>query len=541
MRTARAAASLGLIALLATCGGSAGAATRGTGLAERPTSEIRAMIEAVSPGATVAVPAARYVGTLVVDRSVTLAAEPGTVLDGGGAGSVVEIVASGVTLRGFRIEGSGAGPIGEPSGVLVEAARDVRLEDLTIVGTYLGITVRGTRGVLVRDVLIRGRAEAAIEGEEHAVSDQPGEEVSPEGTPSMVMGTSGSGEHEGHGMTGPGEHEGHGTTQAPEPGSGGGWEGPSPLPSGNGGLRGDGIWLWNAQDAVVRDSRIQGTRDGIYLSYGERVLLEGNVISDARYAIHDMYARDVTIRRNVLRDNLSGCVLMYGGPVLVEGNAIVESGSPSTGFGVLVKDAGDVLVRSNVILDDRVAVHVDDAGRTGGAPARFERNLIAANHVGVVLYPSAQPTFTGNAFVENAAQVVLGGSGVARASWSVDGIGNHWSDYQGFDVDGDGIGDVPYAQSGRVAGLVARSPVLLALASGPALRLVEAVEERWVPSEPIVLDPAPLLHAVRPRVPPFSTGNAGSGALFLGGLLMAGAGGAGLVLARRGKGGAWGA
>lgn len=493
MRATRVAASTGLVALLTACSGSPGAPTQGFELAERPASDIQAMIEAAAPGSTVRVPVARYVGAVVIDRPVTLEAEPGAVLDGDGEGSVVEVVASGVTLRGFRIQGSGTGPIGEPSGVLVEAARNVRLEGLVIEQTYLGITVRETRGVLIEDVRIRGRAQATIVGEEHAVAN-------------------GEGDHEDHGA------------HAAATGAG--------LP------RGDGIWLWNTQDAVVRTSRIEATRDGIYLSYGERIVLEDNVISDARYAIHDMYARDLAITGNVLRGNLSGCVLMYGGPVRVLGNAVVDSGSPSTGFGVLVKDAGDVLVRGNVILDDRVAVHVDDAGRTGGAPARFERNLIAANHVGVVLYPSARPTFTGNAFVENAAQVVLGGSGVAGASWSVDGIGNHWSDYQGFDADGDGIGDVPYAQSGRLAGLVARSPVLLALASGPALRLVEAVEERWVPSEPLVLDPAPLLHAVRPDVPRFTPREAGSGTLVWAGLLMAGVGGAGLALARRGRGGA---
>ena len=60
---------------------------------------------------------------------------------------------------------------------------------------------------------------------------------------------------------------------------------------------------------------------------------------------------------------------MYGGPVLVVDNTIMESGSPSTGFGVLVKDAGGVTVQSNVMADNRVGVQIDDAGRTGGEPS----------------------------------------------------------------------------------------------------------------------------------------------------------------------------
>jgi nitrous oxidase accessory protein len=528
MTAGRALAPLALAALLVGCARTGAPAPAARDLPERPASDLQAMIEAATPGATVRVPAARYVGAVVVDRPLSLEAEPGAVLDGGGRGSVVTVLASSVSLRGFRIRGSGPGPVGEPSGVLVEAARDVRLEDLSISGTYLGITVRGTHGVLIRGVRILGRAGAGIVGEEHAVSAD-GTEAAGAG-PSMGAGPSEAPSHGGHGEpSGEPSHGGHG-----EPA-------PPPSPGEDAGPRGDGIWLWNAVDAVVEGSRIRGTRDGIYLSYGEGIRLEGNVISDARYGIHDMYARDLTIRRNVLRGNLSGCVLMYGGPVVVEGNAIVESGSPSTGFGVLVKDAGDVLVRGNAIVDDRVAVHVDDAGRTGGEPARIEGNLIAANQVAVVLYPSSQPTFTGNAFVENATQVVLGGTGRARAAWSEDGVGNHWSDYQGFDADGDGVGDVPYVQGGGVGELVARAPVLLALASGPALRLAEAVEERWVPREPIVVDPAPLMRAVRPRVPPFAAREAGSAALAAAGLLLAGGGGGGLALGRRARGGGPGA
>ena len=95
-----------------------------------------------------------------------------------------------------------------------------------------------------------------------------------------------------------------------------------------------------------------------------------------------MYTEDLTVRANLFEGNLSGLVLMYGGPVHVVGNTIIESGSPSTGFGVLVKDVGGVTVEGNVVADNRVGLHIDDAGRTGGDPTLVLGNTIAMNHIG---------------------------------------------------------------------------------------------------------------------------------------------------------------
>ena len=249
---------------------------------------------------------------------------------------------------------------------------------------------------------------------------------------------------------------------------------------------------------MVRDTTIEHARDGVYISYGQRATLEDNRILDSRYAIHDMYAEDLVARGNDLVGNLSGLVLMYGGPVTVSANTITESGSPSTGFGVLVKDVGSVTIEGNVIADNRVGVQSDDAGRTGGDPTMLRGNTIAMNAIGLMLRPSTDLQVTANGFIENSTQVTLGGEGVTQADFSPGGVGNHWSDYGGFDADGDGTGDLAYVRSGRMSELLAQEPLLLALSSGPAFRLLASVGERWAPGDPLVTDQAPRLGSSGP-------------------------------------------
>lgn len=434
-----------------------GGMTVGNGRTEMPASHLQAMIDAVPPGGVLSVSRAVFVGTIILDEPITLEGIGRPVIDGAGEASVVTISASDVTIRGFAIRGSGPGPIGSPSGVMIEDADRAHVEDVAISDSYIGITVRSSPDVVIDHLRISGRPVGPIEGENHALS-----------TPDEAGG----------------DHDGMRGTTTPIVGAAT--------------LRGDGIWLWNATSPVVRDTSIADVRDGIYVSYGTGALIERTTIERSRYAIHDMYGADLMVRGSTLRGNLSGCVLMYGGPVVITGNAILDNGSPSTGFGVLVKDAGDVTVAGNVIVDNRIGIQVDDAGRTGGESARVEANTLAMNQVGVVLYPSTDATFVHNAFVQNATQVILGGQGDTQVVWSSGGVGNYWSDYGGFDADADGIGDLAYRDSGNISRLLAREPLLIALASGPGFRLLSAVDDRWSSSEPLVVDRAPLIEPPRP-------------------------------------------
>ena len=353
---------------------------------------------------------------------------------------MITVTAPGTVIRGIAVAGSGPGPGGAPAGIRIEAD-DVRVEGVVIEQTYIGIAVLDADRIHLVDNVIRGRGEEGISGEGHAV-----------GSDESV-----------------------------------------------GGGRGDGISLWNVDGVLVRGNLIEYTRDGVYLSFGSGALIDSNTIRTSRYAVHSMFAAHLTLAENVMADNLSAAVLMYGGPAVVLRNTFVDNRSASTGFGLLLKDVADVEVVQNIVARNRTGIHID--GPAGGEhPISVTANTVAANQIGVTLYPSVAAVFYANSFADNVVQVLQQGrGGTGEVVWSARGHGNFWSTYNGFD-NGRGKGSTPHQEGSSVERLLVTSPVLMPLASSPALRLVRAVEEKWTLQRPVLTDPLPLIHPVSPTL-----------------------------------------
>jgi nitrous oxidase accessory protein len=471
------------------------------GLPHRTSAEIQARIDAASPGAVIAIETGMYHGDLLVDAGVTLVADGHVLIVGDGDGSVISVSGEGAVVRGLHVSNSGVGPVDGPAGIRVEAD-DVTIEGNLVEDTYMGIAVYGATGVRLLDNTIRGRADAAIEGEGHATSGSDAQ--------ATAMPPGATGEHDHSAMTG----------TAPTLGG-------RPL-------RGDGVTLWNAEDVVVRGNTIEHARDGIFMSFGANVLIDRNRVLDSRYALHNMFGLDLFVAENTFEDNLSGAVLMYGGPVLLLRNEISGSSSPSTGFGVLLKDVAGVDAVENVLMGNRIGFQIDGPAGDFENETVIHGNTVALNQYGVSLYPSAHATFYRNSFVENTVQVVAQGHGVAgKNAWVHEGIGNYWSDYRGYDLGGEGLGDVPHHEGGSVESLMVRAPVLQALASGPAFSLLSAVEDRWVEHESLVVDPLPLMEPHSPAVGDGVTAGAASAALAAAGLVAVALAGSAIVTLRR--------
>lgn len=401
-----------------------------------------------APGSTVTLPAGRYAGNFVVTVPLTLVGLPGAVLDGGGHGTVLTIDSADVTVRSLGITGSG-GQVDEGAGIKILGSR-VSIEDTTIEQSYSGISVQKASQVrLVGNRIV--------------------------GTGQVVVGAS-------HAMGG---HESHSETTSP--------------------AQGDGISLWNVESALIRSNRVESVRDGIYLNFAKDVLVDTNRVTDSRYGLHTMSSEALTIFGNDTSENLAGAVLMFTKGVEIARNQLTDSRSEGAGVGVVLKDVSEVRVIENVIARNRVGLQAEGTTQLGGE-ASFVRNRVASNRIGVTLMASADLLFGSNSFEDNLTQVWALEPGVERHnSWSYRGTGNRWSDYPGYDLAGDGLGDIPHVAGGDLQALLSAAPALEAYRLSPAYRLLEASQAWWSTRQPIVEDRHPLTSDLAPpAVPPRS-------------------------------------
>jgi len=259
------------------------------------------------------------------------------------------------------------------------------------------------------------------------------------------------------------------------------------------GLRGDGIRLWETSDSVVEDNTVADSRD-LVVWYSSRNLLRRNRVSGSRYAAHLMYSHGCTVEDNRSVGNVVGVFAMYVRGGVIRRNLLAGSAG-AAGMGIGLKDSGDVTVEDNRLLDDSVCLYLDNSPVQATDSNRIDGNLFRGCGRAVVFHGGGgRNHFGGNALVDNRVQVENEGGGDA-AAWS----GNWFDDYAGYDLDGDGRGDLPYELRSLRGDVVSRHPDLRFFEGAPALALAEAVG-RLVPlARPslVARDDRPLIRAPR--------------------------------------------
>lgn len=260
--------------------------------------------------------------------------------------------------------------------------------------------------------------------------------------------------------------------------------------------RGHAIYLFNASDCLIEGNVIRYGKDGLFLGFANRNLLRHNDVTGVRYGIHYMYANDNEFTNNRFRDNIAGAAIMFSRGIVLRENEMAYNRSGASGYGILLKDVDNVTIEGNYIHHNRLAITADGAP---GSPQGFvvvRRNFIGYNQVAVELFTTADITFTENAFVGNLEEVrTLGGDIARRNRWAVDGRGNYWDGYRGFDADGDGVGDIVYEYKDQFADLRDEAAVIQAYAFTAAHAAIQ-LASRWFPSlrpEVRLVDPAPLM------------------------------------------------
>ena len=253
------------------------------------------------------------------------------------------------------------------------------------------------------------------------------------------------------------------------------------------GRRGDGIYLLRSPENFVGRNRISGERDGIYFQYAPRGRAVDNEVSNSRYGLHDMFSDDARIVGNTFADSAVGANVMNSRRIFVARNRILRNrGVP--GVGLTLKDCDDSTVEGNQLAENARGLLLD-----GSTANRFENNTFDANDTAVTLFSSAERNaFTGNDFTENWSDVVLNGRD-SGTRWSIDGRGNHWSRYAGFDFEGDGVGESPHPVVGAFERVEGINPAVRLFLQSPAAIGLALAARLTVPTTADAVDEHPLV------------------------------------------------
>ena len=239
------------------------------------------------------------------------------------------------------------------------------------------------------------------------------------------------------------------------------------------GERGAGIHIWNSADNSIAGNTITDMRDGMYLQNADRSMIRGNRVFSVRYGLHYMYSNDNVFEDNTFENNVAGAAIMYSRNIQFRRNAFMHNRGFSS-FGTLFQDSQNCVSEQNLFVDNVVGIFMESL-----RDSRFERNLIASNDIAIQVFSSSERNdFFGNNFVANLSPISIVGR-TSNIRWDRDGIGNYWSDYKGYDLDGNGIGDVPFRIQNLFEHLEGNRPRLQIYFFSPASQALAAAEQSF--------------------------------------------------------------
>jgi nitrous oxidase accessory protein len=380
---------------------------------------LQPQIDAAAPGATILVPAGQYDGAIVIAKPLTLIGTGLPIIQGSGQGKVVHIAVEGVTLLGFRIRGSGLNLSDDDAAVFITGNR-ATVEGNEIEDSLHGIYLKKASDCRLLDNRIRGKTTV------------------PQETGSIESGVG----------------------QSPE--------NCDLVPN----RRGNGIHQWNCERNEIVGNEISEARDGIYFSFANHTRCERNWIHHVRYGLHYMYSDDNTFVENTFSENAAGAALMFSKRLEVRGNRFVNNRG-FRAYGLIFQSMDDCRLEGNVIEHNAVGLSFNQCNRN-----RVIGNRVAQNYIGLRFGSNSdENAFSLNVFARNLHPVEVAGDNGSN-QWSLAGVGNYWDGAVSFDLDHNGINDLPHRELDLFGVLRRDFPAVAFLSESPALKLLRFAHQR---------------------------------------------------------------
>lgn len=251
---------------------------------------------------------------------------------------------------------------------------------------------------------------------------------------------------------------------------------------------GNGVHIWKSKHLRIEQNRVSGMRDGIYLEFISNSFISDNIsVNNIRYGLHFMFSNHNEYHHNQFKNNGAGVAVMFSKFINMHHNTFHYNWGSSS-YGLLLKEINDAEIHHNYFEQNTIGINIDGCSRINYQNNHFVRNGWAIKFTGGCYLN----IFNYNNFLSNAFDLSYN-SKLNDNKFEA----NYWSEYTGYDLDKDGIGDVPYRPVKLFSYIVNRTPETLIMLRSLFVEIInfsEKVSPVFTPEE--LVDSQPIMKEI---------------------------------------------
>ena len=252
---------------------------------------------------------------------------------------------------------------------------------------------------------------------------------------------------------------------------------------------GNGIHCWKSDSLQIIANTITGHRDGIYFEFvTHSVIWRNNSYKNLRYGLHFMFSDNDAYISNIFEKNGAGVAVMFSRGVKMFSNYFSDNWGDAA-YGILLKEINDSYIEGNHFEKNTIAIYAEGSNRIV-----MKKNVFRRNGWALKMQASCMDiTVAHNNFLGNTFDVGTNGSLVLN-SFNY----NYWDKYNGYDLNHDRIGDVPYRPVSLYSMIIEQNPTAMILFHSLITSLMDKSEKVLPGITPEnLIDQYPLMKSLR--------------------------------------------
>lgn len=231
---------------------------------------------------------------------------------------------------------------------------------------------------------------------------------------------------------------------------------------------GNGIHCWKSDSMRIIGNFVTGHRDGIYFEFvTNSIIWRNDAEKNLRYGLHFMFSSNDSYIANIFKNNGAGVSVMFSHDVKMVHNYFEENWGDGS-YGILLKEISDGIIENNRFVKNTVGIYMEGTSRI-----KMNGNVFEKNGWAMKIQASCMDiTVTGNNFMNNTFDMATNGSLVLNTF-----NGNFWDKYEGYDINRDQVGDIPYRPVSMYSVIIEKNPPAMILFRSFITTLLDKTEK----------------------------------------------------------------